>query len=73
MTIRESLRERRQKLGLSQSELARSSGVSRFKLNDFEAGGKSLTADETQRIERALQNRATVLRQHLFAVESLAS
>ena len=37
-------------LGISQSRLARMSGVSRFKICSYELGDSSLTADEQNRI-----------------------
>ena len=50
-------------LGMSQSKLARLSGVSRFKICTYELGDGSLTTDEQNRIREALQDEATRLRQ----------
>ena len=56
------LRTYRTALGMSQSRLARMSGVSRFKLCVFELGSGSLTADELDRIRKALRAEADRLR-----------
>jgi hypothetical protein len=50
-------------LGVSQSKLARLSGVSRFKICLFELGDGSLTSDEQIRIREALLVEAERLRQ----------
>jgi len=52
------LRSHRNALGISQSRLARTSGVSRFKICTYELGDGSLTADEQDRIRKALQREA---------------
>jgi hypothetical protein len=62
-TVAENLRGNRIVLGVSQSKLARLSGVSRFKICLFELGDGSLTADEQIRIREALQAEAERLRQ----------
>jgi predicted transcriptional regulator len=62
-TAAESLRGNRIALGISQSKLARLSGVSRFKICLFELGDGSLTDDEQIRIRQALQTEAERLRQ----------
>lgn len=49
-------------LRLSQSELARKSGVPRPKICIFELGGGSLSFDEQRRIQEALQREAECLR-----------
>lgn len=49
-------------LGLSQSRLARLSGVSRFKICMFELGGGPLTANDFESIRRALLHEASRLR-----------
>jgi predicted transcriptional regulator len=49
-------------LGISQSRLARLSGVSRFKICTYELGDTVLTADEQGRIRRALEAEADRLR-----------
>lgn len=56
------LRSQRSILGLSQSRLARLSGVSRFKLCSFELGSGSLTSDELSRIGNAIEVEADRLR-----------
>jgi predicted transcriptional regulator len=50
-------------LGISQSRLARISGVSRFRICTCEHGDSSLTVDEQNRIREALQAEAERLRQ----------
>jgi predicted transcriptional regulator len=57
-----SLRGHRNALGISQSRLARLSGVSRFKICTFELGSGSLTAAEQGRIRESLQSEAERLR-----------
>jgi predicted transcriptional regulator len=56
------LRFHRATLGISQSKLARMSGVSRFKICVFELGSGSLTPDEQRQIDEALQAEAERLR-----------
>jgi len=56
------LRSRRESLGISQSKLARISGVSRFKICTFELGGGSLNSQECQRIRTALEAEAGRIR-----------
>ena len=56
------LRSRRETLGLSQSNLARISGVSRFKICMFELGGGALAPDEQLRIRKALEGESARLR-----------
>lgn len=56
------LRANRVILGLSQSRLARTSGVSRFKICLFELGDGALTADEQCRVRQALQAESERLR-----------
>jgi predicted transcriptional regulator len=56
MNATETIRTRRQKLRLSQSELSRRANVSRWKLNTFELGdGRKLNNDELSRIETVLR------------------
>jgi predicted transcriptional regulator len=62
-TAAEHLRDNRMALGVSQSKLARLSGVSRFKICLFELGDGTLTADEQIRIREALQAEAERLRE----------
>jgi transcriptional regulator with XRE-family HTH domain len=57
------LRRYREDLRFSQADLARRSGVSRFKLNQFEVGSGELTSDELERIQSALQAELERLRQ----------
>jgi len=61
-TAAERLRATRMSLGLSQSRLARVSGISRFKLCTYELGDRSLSADEQNRVRRALHAEAERLR-----------
>jgi predicted transcriptional regulator len=56
------LRSSRQSLGISQSKLARISGVSRFKICTFELGGGSLNPQECERIRTALEAEAGRIR-----------
>ena len=57
-TAVDKLRAGRITLGVSQSKLARLSGVSRFKICTFELGSASLTQDEHRRITSALNAEA---------------
>jgi predicted transcriptional regulator len=61
-TAAETLRRSRSSLGVSQSKLARMSGVSRFKICTYEMGDSSLSADERDRIQVALQAEVDRLR-----------
>lgn len=61
-TAAENLRTCRLALGISQSRLARLSGVRRFKICLFELGDGALTAEERERISGALQAEADRLR-----------
>jgi predicted transcriptional regulator len=56
------LRTHRNAIGLSQSGLARISGVSRFKICTFELGSGSLSSEEQRRIKLALEAEAARLR-----------
>lgn len=56
------LRSRRESLGISQSKLARISGVSRFKICMFELGGGALSPQECQRIKAAFEAEAARIR-----------
>jgi predicted transcriptional regulator len=58
----------RRVLGLSQSKLARLSGVSRFKICTFELGSGSLSFEDQQRIRVALETEAARLRSVAAAV-----
>jgi predicted transcriptional regulator len=49
-------------LGISQSKLARLSGVSRFKICTFELGGGALSPEDQERIKIALEGEAARLR-----------
>lgn len=62
-TAAENLRASRTSLGISQSRLARLSGVRRFKICAYELADGSLSADEQIRIQEALQAEAERLRQ----------
>jgi len=57
------LRQKRTSLGVSQSRLARLSGVSRFKICMYELGDGSLSDDELSRIRAGLQAEASHLRE----------
>jgi len=57
-----SLRLNRNALGISQSRLARMSGVSRFKICTYELGNGFLTPDEQDRIREVLKTEAARLR-----------
>jgi predicted transcriptional regulator len=61
-TAVEKLKASRQALGLSQSKLARLSGVARFKICTFELGGGALSPEDQQRIRTALETEAARLR-----------
>jgi predicted transcriptional regulator len=54
-TAAERLKVSRLALGVSQSKLARLSGVARFKICTFELGSRSLSSEEQRRIELALE------------------
>jgi predicted transcriptional regulator len=56
------LRIQRNALGISQSRLARLTGVSRFKICTYELGDGPLTLEEQNRIREALQAEAERLR-----------
>jgi predicted transcriptional regulator len=56
------LKEFRSTLQISQSKLARISGVSRFKICTYELGDSTLTSDERVRVLEALQSEADRLR-----------
>ncbi len=63
------LRSRREALGISQSKLARISGVSRFKICMFELGGGSLSSTECQSIKTALEAEAARIRSVTASIE----
>ena len=65
MMSRNPFRQHRLALGLSQAGLSRLAGVSRFKLNTYEAGGADLTAEELTRVLHALKAQAQVVRKRL--------
>jgi predicted transcriptional regulator len=52
------LRSNRAALGLSQSKLARESGVPRFKINTTELGGAQLTHEQETLVRAALEREA---------------
>ena len=64
-----SLRSQRTALKLSQSELARQSGVARQKICAFELGGATLTPDEQRLIREALQREAERLCSITFGID----
>jgi transcriptional regulator with XRE-family HTH domain len=61
-TAAERLKASRLSLGLSQSKLARLSGVARFKICTFELGGGVLSPEDQQCIRTALEDEAARLR-----------
>lgn len=61
-TVADSLRGGRLSLGISQSRLARLSGVSRYRICIYELGSGRLAPDEQNRIAQALQAEAERLR-----------
>jgi predicted transcriptional regulator len=61
-TAAERLRVSRLSLGVSQSKLARLSGVSRFKICTFELGSGSLSSEDQLRIRTGLEAEADRLR-----------
>jgi len=63
------LRSRREALGISQSKLARTSGVSRFKICMFELGGGSLSSQECRSIKTALEAEAARIRSVTASIE----
>jgi len=63
------LQTRRTSLRLSQSALARLSGVSRFKICQFECGGSNLTQQEIARVNIAISDEATRLRAAATSIE----
>ena len=63
-------RDHRIALGISQSKLARLSGVSRFKICTYELGDTTLTADEQNRIQEAFRTEASRLRNISIRIES---
>jgi predicted transcriptional regulator len=64
------LRSHRNALGISQSKLARISGVSRFKICTYELGSGSLSLAQQSRIREALQMEAERLRKISIQIES---
>lgn len=67
-----SLRSERENLGISQSRLARLSGVSRFRICQHELGGKHLDPEELLQIETAIRQEAIRLRGLLSRIENSA-
>jgi predicted transcriptional regulator len=67
MNPAENIRNQRQRLRLSQSELSRRASISRWKLNNFELGDRGkLNPSELSRVEDAL-------RKEVLAFSSAAS
>jgi predicted transcriptional regulator len=62
-------RKKRIALGISQSRLARVSGVSRFKICTYELGDGSLSLEQQDRIYKALQAEAKRLRKISIEVD----
>ena len=63
------LRANRVSLGLSQSHLARLSGVSRFKICTYELGDGAISPDEQRRIREALRAEAERMRSITVQIE----
>jgi predicted transcriptional regulator len=63
------LRAHRSALGISQSKLARLSGVSRFKICLFELGDGELNEEEQRQIREALLTEAERLRNISIQIE----
>jgi predicted transcriptional regulator len=63
------LRSHRIAIGISQSRLARLSGVSRFKICTYELGSTKLGPDDQSRIRAALTAEADRLRQVSIQVD----
>lgn len=61
-TAGERLRASRRSIDVTQSKLARRSGVARFKICTFELNGGSLSLEEQRRIKVALEEEASRLR-----------
>jgi predicted transcriptional regulator len=61
-TAAERLKASRLSIGVSQSKLARLSGVARFKICTFELGSGSLSSEDQRRIKLALEAEAARLR-----------
>ena len=59
------IRTRRSQLKISQSQLARLSGVSRFKLCMHELGDKALNEKDEKEVEKAIRNEAARIHQCL--------
>ena len=53
--------QRRQKIGLSQEQLAQRAGMHRAYISDFERGGRNLTVGSLRRIADALRVKLPVL------------
>jgi predicted transcriptional regulator len=64
------LRFQRNALGISQSKLARISGVSRFKICTYELGSGSLSLAQQSCVREALQIEAQRLRKISLQIES---
>jgi transcriptional regulator with XRE-family HTH domain len=63
----------RRVLGLSQSKLARLSGVSRWRINNYELGGEPLTPAELEKITAALHAETERLRNLSGYLDALAN
>jgi predicted transcriptional regulator len=72
-TAAQRLKTSRSSLGLSQSKLARLSGVARFKICTFELGSVALSAEEQRRIKLALEAEAARLRSVAAQLSSVKS
>ena len=59
------IRARRSQLRISQSQLARLSGVSRFKICMHELGDKRLNEKDEKEVEKAIRNEAARIHRRL--------
>lgn len=71
-TAGSALRKVRTTLGMSQSRVARESGVPRWKINAFELGDDTLKGEDLTRVQAALQAESKRLR-NLPDLPSIAS
>lgn len=55
------LKQQRTRLAISQVRLARATGVSRYRIHEFECGYIDLTKDEILKIAKTLENRRRYL------------
>jgi len=70
LLVMNTLRTKREALGLSQSQLARLAGVSRVKICWHELGSQELNQGEVSRIDGALRNEMSRIRESLTQLET---